>query len=130
MNIKVKAPNVAAAGARNNTNNFIQWFDDSTKIKPGDCPKYSHCSANICPLDPEWHIRNHLKDERVCFYLREIIKADGRAILRGVLPKEHYERIAETLPIIISCYAPLKKQLARAAKTGSRLNKPRRKNAA
>ncbi len=35
------------------------------------CPKYQTCSATICPLDPSWRKRRHLKGERICFYLCE-----------------------------------------------------------
>ncbi len=97
---------------------------------PESCPKFSKCSANICPLDQDWKQRTHLQGERVCFYLIELVKPGGRAVLRGVLPRKLYETIAEAHPKIIDRYAPIKRQLKRSAKTGSRLSKPPRRGAA
>jgi len=31
-----------------------------------ECPSFGKCSANICPLDPEQHLRTHVKGEDVC----------------------------------------------------------------
>lgn len=42
-----------------------------------DCPRYSQCSAMICPLDKDWVMRTHLPEERVCTYLREYYKEQG-----------------------------------------------------
>jgi len=53
-------------------------------ITPDSCPKYEKCSANICPLDPNWKLRAHMNSEPVCFYLREYVKQGGIARLRGV----------------------------------------------
>ena len=41
-------------------------------MSPNTCPKFDNCSAPICPLDPEWHTRRMLRDERVCFYLLKV----------------------------------------------------------
>ena len=36
-------------------------------IKPyRECPSFGKCSANICPLDPEQHLRTYVKGEDVC----------------------------------------------------------------
>ncbi|MFH1231971.1 MAG: hypothetical protein V1709_10800 [Planctomycetota bacterium] len=31
-----------------------------------ECPSFGKCSANVCPLDPEQHLRTHIKGEDVC----------------------------------------------------------------
>ena len=31
-----------------------------------ECPSFNKCSANVCPLDPEQHLRTHVKGEEVC----------------------------------------------------------------
>ena len=98
-------------------------------IAPDSCPKYEKCSANICPLDPDWQLRTHLNSEPVCFYLREYVKQGGIARLRGCIPREMLEQIAEVLPEIKSRYGTIKRRLESAAKTGSKidaLKKPRK----
>jgi hypothetical protein len=41
-------------------------------MSPNTCPKFDNCSAPICPLDPDWHTRRMLRDERVCYYLLKV----------------------------------------------------------
>jgi len=91
-------------------------------ITPDSCPKYEKCSANICPLDRDWKLRNHLNGEPTCFYLREYVKRGGIARLRGCIPKEMLEQIAEVLPEIKSRYGNIKRRLESAAKTGSKID--------
>ena len=45
-----------------------------------DCPKFSACSAPLCPLDKDFRLRAHNPEDRVCFYLCESVKpgAEGR----------------------------------------------------
>lgn len=40
------------------------------------CPKFHHCDAPLCPLDPDWKKRKMLQDENLCHYLCEASK-DG-----------------------------------------------------
>ena len=91
-------------------------------ITPDSCPKYAKCSANICPIDPDWQLRTHMKGERICLYLREYVKQGGIARLRGSLPKEMLEKIALNLPDIWSRYGNIKRSLERAAKTDSKID--------
>lgn len=83
------------------------------------CPKFDSCSAPICPLDPDWSERKHIKDEPVCYYLREWAKHGPHSLCRG--GEEHI--IASTLtrvyPQILSSIYPLKKQLDRITKTAN-----------
>ncbi len=88
-----------------------------------DCPKFSHCSAPICPLDPEWTNRTYLKGEPVCFYMLEYVKPGSRARFQGSTAEQIYDAISDVLPSMIARYAPLKRALMRAKKTGSRIGK-------
>jgi len=87
------------------------------------CDRFHNCSANICPLDPEWSKRKHLNGDRVCFYLIESQKTDAKAIFdtrgRGYL----YELMQSLTPDIISRYYPIKHALEQAKKTGSRMDR-------
>ena len=91
-------------------------------ITPDSCPKYEKCSANICPLDPDWKLRTHMNSEPVCFYLREYVKQGGIARLRGCIPKEMFKQIAEVLPEIKLRHGNIKRSLERSAKTGSKID--------
>lgn len=85
------------------------------------CPKFSKCCAPICPIDTNWKLRTHLRDEPVCFYLREYVKVGLRLKLRGVLTTQTYHRLTSAYHGIVSSFYDIKKQLKRSAKTGSRL---------
>lgn len=98
----------------------IEDYGDEYVIPRSHCPKFKKCSAPICPVDPDWHTRVHLKSERVCFYLREAVKAGVAQNLRGALPDKLVEAIAEALPRIIDRYGPIRKQLLKSAKTSSK----------
>ncbi len=58
------------------------------------CPRFAACSAPLCPLDPDRPVRSHLRGEPVCAYLRELVKADGPARVRQVMPEDLFELIA------------------------------------
>lgn len=87
------------------------------------CDRFDKCSANICPLDPDWQQRKHLKGERVCFYLIETQKINAKAVFesggRGYL----YLLMAEATPAIVNRHYAIKYALKQAKKTGSRLGR-------
>lgn len=101
-------------------------------MTPEDCPKFRHCSAPICPLDPHWRVRRHRNKEPVCFYLLEYVKPGIHEALRRTIPTELFEAVEVAHPEIIDRYGPIKRRLERASKTESRLGRrpgPRRHNA-
>jgi len=93
----------------------------NNRITPNSCPKYEKCSANICPLGSDWQLRTHRNGEPTCFYLREYVKQGGIAKLRGYIPKEMLEQIAEVLPDIMLRYVDIKNRLKRSGKTSSKI---------
>jgi hypothetical protein len=38
-----------------------------------ECPRYSSCSAPLCPLDHEWHRRSFVKADSICHWQREAL---------------------------------------------------------
>lgn len=46
----------------------------NTTIRMEQCPKFHHCSAPLCPLDPDWKKRKMLQDDNLCHYLCEASK--------------------------------------------------------
>lgn len=56
--------------------------------KMQDCPKFSGCSAAVCPLDHDWRLRNCEEVDRTCFYLTESVKAGGHERIKEVLNGE------------------------------------------
>lgn len=85
------------------------------------CPRFEKCSANVCPVDPDWRLRTHLDGERVCLYLTEQSKPGGRAILAPVLSSDLLEEVARAVPEIIARYGPIRRAADRAARTPSRV---------
>ena len=90
---------------------------------PADCPKFIQCAAPICPLDPDWRLRSHLKGERVCFYLTEAVKDRAQDNFEGIRLGELFEVIHRSIPDIISRHAPIRKALSRAATSGARMTR-------
>ena len=48
----------------------------TSTINMEQCPKFHHCSAPLCPLDPDWNKRKMLQGDNLCHYLCEASK-DG-----------------------------------------------------
>jgi len=87
------------------------------------CPKYKGCSAPICPLDPNWRKARHLKGERICFFLCEAQKGGAEAIFGGRGFGDLYQVMLGATPDISNRWGAIRNALAKAAKTGSRMNK-------
>ena len=79
------------------------------------CPKFDNCSAPICPIDPEWQKRVHIKDDPVCFYLRQHSKHGHRGQNTGGVPEELLKEVERVYPEVIARYAPLKRALKKAS---------------
>ena len=94
---------------------------DTPEVRPSLCPRYERCSAPICPMDPDWQRRTHLKGEAVCGLLLELSKTNGEATLRGVLRAEVADAVVTHAPDMLARYAPLRRASEKAATSGSRL---------
>jgi len=91
------------------------------------CPRYDKCSAPICPLDPDWRVRTHLPEDRVCRWLTELAKSGGETLLRQRLARTMVDQIVQIAPLIRSLApANVKRAIDRASKTGSRLEHHRK----
>lgn len=86
-----------------------------------DCPRWDSCSAPVCPLDPDWPLTGHLRGERVCLLLCELVKPDGEARLRGALPTAVVDRLVIEAPKVAARWYPIRKRLGSAAHKGSRM---------
>ena len=49
----------------------------TSTIKMEQCPKFHHCSAPLCPLDPDWNKRKMLQGDNLCHYLCEASKKNA-----------------------------------------------------
>ncbi len=90
-------------------------------IKMCDCPRFDKCSAPICPLDREWSLRVYRKGEPICFYLLEYVKPNAKDQFQGSIGVPIYEAIQTSIDAMSHRYAPLRRALERAKRTGSRL---------
>lgn len=71
------------------------------------CPKFETCSANLCPLDPDWEKRRHVNGDPICIYMRESVKhgAALRFLTCGLddlfqACAKHRDPICEKWPVI------------------------------
>lgn len=87
-----------------------------------ECTKFHTCSAPLCPLDPDVFKRAYLRDEPVCFYIREFVKAGAKERFknRGGTVEYLYFSISKILPSLLSRYAPFRIAVKRASRTGSK----------
>ena len=92
-------------------------------IEPRDCPRFDRCSANICPLDADWGLRQHLKGERICFYLTELVKPGGMVRIDTRLSSELAGKVSNTHPAIVARFCEIRYELKRAAKRPPRLGR-------
>jgi hypothetical protein len=89
-----------------------------------DCPKFNTCGANICPLDPDWHLRTHSQGERVCFMLNEAVKADAERIFTLSHREDLYLQVIAVKPDIQLRWGAIRRALEKAAQTGSKMKRP------
>lgn len=103
-------------------NTYAPLLDIESSILPmRDCPRFPKCSAPICPLDPDWKLRGHRVDERVCAWLTELAKSGGDTRVTAQLGAETASRIAELSPAIGDKWPSIQRAIERAASSGSRL---------
>lgn len=86
-----------------------------------DCDRFKSCSANICPLDKDWHKRVHHSYDRVCFYLIEAQKINAEALFKHTGREYLYRAIQAVVKSIISSHSAIKFSLERAKESGSRM---------
>jgi hypothetical protein len=88
-----------------------------------ECPKFDHCSAPICPIDPEWRLRVHIQGDPICFYLREHSKHGHEGRNRYTIEDKLLKEVVRVYPEALSLYDPLKKRLEKISKRPSRKRK-------
>lgn len=90
-----------------------------------ECPKFRTCNAVLCPLDDQILQRHFLKDEALCYFLREWVKpgAAARFDEKAGIYQEMMRRIPRLLPMLLSRYVPLKRRLATLSRQRSRLSR-------
>lgn len=82
------------------------------------CPKWSGCSAPVCPLAPHFGLdATTLKGEAVCLWLREGMKDSGFERMPAAIATT----VREALPVVLrQGGAYLRSKLNAAAKSGSK----------
>ena len=93
---------------------------------PNECPRFEHCAAPICPLDPDWRARRHLVGDPLCLYLREAVKPEAEANLAPHLPRATIESLLTLAPTIAARHGDIRRRLAKAARASSKLASLRR----
>lgn len=94
---------------------------DSSTLE--QCPKFKKCTAPICPLDPDWHKRQHISGDRVCFYLLESQKPSAKPIFEVRSLGNLYEAMVRHAPAIAGTYSTIKTALDKAEATSSRMTR-------
>jgi hypothetical protein len=95
----------------------------STLTSPSACDRFSRCNAPICPLDPDWRLRNVFRQEATCFYLLEAVKDGSAERFKGAGREDMYQVCLSFIQEALPRCAPLKRALDRAKKTGPRLGR-------
>lgn len=108
-------------GTGQSSNGCDDTPSEACAVAPGSCPRYTRCSAPICPLDADWRLRRHLEGESVCGLVLELAKDGGEATLRASLTGEVVATLATLAPSILAAQGPVRRAYEKASKTGSRL---------
>jgi hypothetical protein len=88
-------------------------------MRANDCPKWPGCSCPVCPLDFSPRHR-HLAGDRVCLWLRELVKPGGRDTLRRALGDDAAQTIEAVAPAIMARWSDVRHKLAQASLQGSK----------
>lgn len=97
-------------------------LEDFPLACPSDCPRYDSCSAALCPIDFNWRKRMCDSSSRTCFFLAESVKPGaGERLESWILAACNEMASAPDLP------GHLKRTLASAAKSGSRIEAGRQR---
>ncbi len=87
------------------------------------CVRFLYCNASLCPLD-HWTLRHRVKDESVCFYLREVAKHGGTLPPTGDIPTELTEKVSQAYRLIVSSacsrWGDVRRRFVRAALSPSK----------
>lgn len=87
-------------------------------MRAKDCPKWHSCSAGYCPLD---RAGAHIKDDPVCYYLREFYKINAKANFENAGVGHIYEELETIVPKVIAGSKLIRKEIQKSSKTNSRL---------
>lgn len=70
------------------------------------CKRFNSCNAPICPLDEQYLKRIYLKSESICYYLKEAVKQNGEAKIRGVIGTTASNKVQSCLELVQSPHRP------------------------
>jgi hypothetical protein len=88
---------------------------------PQECPKWTRCSAPICPLDPLASERKMLPGEAVCPYISEAVKDESSFTFEAAGLSWLHKAITPVLPELERKHGSLRYRLKRAKSTGSKM---------
>lgn len=80
-----------------------------------ECPKYSICSAALCPLDPDWQRRAFAKGDSVCHWQREAVAPGAEQAFAGNGLTDIWRRIEYTGDAMRTKHPELAKRLDAAS---------------
>lgn len=85
------------------------------------CPKFETCSANLCPLDPDWEKRRHHNGDPVCFYMRESVKHGASLAFLTSGLQEIYEACERVRDPICDKWGVIAHEIDRSRSAGLRM---------
>lgn len=90
------------------------------------CKHFNRCNAPICPFDEHYIECIYLKDEPICYYLKEGVKQNGIVKIRGAIGEHASNKVQDCIKLIQSPHRPpnfgkLNKKLRLSMTTKSRL---------
>jgi hypothetical protein len=94
---------------------------DNQKREAKLCPHFDSCSAPVCPLASDWHRAQHLPGERVCIWLREVVKPGGIRRIATAATEKIADTVTQRLPAIMASSSDIRHKLVAASRSGSKL---------
>jgi len=93
----------------------------SIYLQMQECPRWSKCSAPLCPLDIQSHRSTMTRHDPTCSYMLEAVKrgAEARFKERGL--ESLFVQVVDAIPAFCYRYGRIRRSLERAMLSGSKM---------
>lgn len=94
----------------------------SIYLQMQECPRWSKCSAPLCPLDAQSYKSTMTRYDPTCSYMLEAVKrgAEARFKERGL--EYLFAQVVDAIPAFCDRYGRIRRSLERAMLSGSKMS--------
>jgi hypothetical protein len=100
----------------------IDAFASDSAVTPEACPRWSKCSAGLCPLGSSGPTGRHVKGDPTCHFARTAVKAGGPESIALQVGPAFAEAVVRAIPAYRAAHPQLGGRLTEAARSGLRVS--------